>query len=92
MRHINDLFTIFFVLALFMFPVTYVIAQSYDSKDRIYEKEKCEKEESGHYHQRIDGGDPCESDSKDKKDSNISNQKNKINKHSGRNSSAPALH
>lgn len=89
MRYVNDLLIIFLVFALFVFPGTHVLAQSYDSKDRLYEKQKCEKLESGHYHERIDGGDPCETDSIDKKDSNASSPPEKINKDSGRNNSAP---
>jgi hypothetical protein len=41
-------------------------AQSYNAKDRLYEMEKCEQEESGHYYERADGGNPCEKDSKAK--------------------------
>jgi len=82
----NLLITIFI---LFFFPGTQVLAQtSYDAKDRIYEMEKCEKSESGHYHERTDGGDPCEKESK-YKDSNTSNQKRNVNKNSEKGISLP---
>ncbi len=79
----NNLLITIFIFTLFIFPGTHVLAQtSYDAKDRIYEMEKCEKSESGHYHERTDGRDPCEKESKYKKDSNPSNQKRNVNKNS----------
>ena len=41
---------------LFMFPGTYVLAQFYNAKDRLYEKQKCKKLETNHYHERKEGG------------------------------------
>lgn len=88
----NSLPITIFIITLFIFSGTHVLAQtSYDAKDRIYEMEKCEKSESGQYHERTDGGDPCEIEPKYKKDSNTINQKRNENKNSEKGTSLPEI-
>lgn len=91
MRYAIDVTNIIIVFAFLIFPGTHLLAQtSYDAKDRIYEKEKCEKSESGHFHERTDGGDVCEHDSEHKKGSNRNSQKSNENKSTEKNISNPS--